>query len=63
MQPIVFASSLIKMNDLYKRPDPDPRQLELLYSAPWQGFKDTARVGAAIGGVALYAGLLAVLAQ
>ncbi len=57
MQTTVLASSLIRANG--GRPRIDQRELELLYSGPHHGLKDVSRLAAALGGVVLYAGLLA----
>ncbi len=62
MNTMVFASSLIKHTS--DAPQIDPRELELsYYSRPREGLKDVARLAAALGGVALYVGLLAAFAQ
>jgi hypothetical protein len=52
-----FASSLITYTS--GRPRLDQRYVELDYAGPRHGLKDVARVVAALGGVVLYAGLLA----
>lgn len=57
MQTTLFASSLIRASG--GRPRLDQRELELSYSGPHHGLKDVSRLAAALGGVALYAGLLA----
>jgi hypothetical protein len=57
MQTMVYASSLIRAGN--DRPRLDQRELELSYSGPRHGLKDASRLGAALGGVLAYAGLLA----
>jgi hypothetical protein len=60
MQPIVFASLLIAAQRDRQRLSPHEID-ELyagLYTGPRRGLWDLARVTAAIGGIALYAGLL-----
>ena len=57
MQTMVFASSLLRNNS--DSPRIAQRDLELSYSGPRHGIKDLARVGAALAGMGLYAGVLA----
>ena len=61
MNAIVFASTLIKANTDVRRAD--PRESEQLYSGSRHGLLDVARVAAALGGIAIYAAMLAVVAQ
>ena len=61
MQTMVFASLLIKSRE--GAPRLSARELEESYFAPGHGLKDVARIAAALGGIALYAGLLAAFAQ
>ena len=60
MNAIVFASTLIKANSDARA---DPREAEQFYSSSRQGLLDVARVAAALGGIAFYAAMLAVVAQ
>lgn len=57
MQTMFLASSLIRSRD--GLPQLDARELELSYTGPRRGLRDVARVAAALGSVAAYAGLLA----
>jgi hypothetical protein len=57
MQTMVFASSLLRNHSDSHRID--QRDLELHYAGPRHGLKDLARVGVALAGVGLYAGVLA----
>lgn len=57
MQTTLFASALIRASS--DRPRLDQRDLELSYSGPRHGLKDVSRLAAALGGLSLYAGLLA----
>jgi len=41
----------------------DPREVEMFYSQSRYGLRDVARVAAALGGIAIYAAMLAVVAQ
>lgn len=61
MNAIVFASTLIKANSDTRRAD--PREAEKFYSRSRHGLLDLARVAAALGGIAFYAAMLAVVAQ
>jgi len=61
MNTIVFASTLIKANSDARRAD--PREAEQFYSGSRHGLLDVARVAAALGGIAIYAAMLAVVAQ
>ena len=61
MMTMNFASSLIRTQEAPLRID--PRELELRYTGRRQGLKEVTRVVAALGGVALYAGLLAAAWQ
>jgi hypothetical protein len=61
MYTMVFASTLIKARS--DAPRLDQRELELSYSGSRHGLRDVARVLAALGGVALYAAVLAVAAH
>jgi hypothetical protein len=61
MNAIVFASTLIKANSDARRPD--PREAEQFYSGSPHGLLDLARVAAALGGIAFYAAMLAVVAR
>ena len=58
MEAMVFAGSLIK--DRYAPTRRDADSPETFYSGPGQGLKDIARVAAMLGGIVLYAGLLAI---
>jgi hypothetical protein len=57
MQTMTLASYLPKVNG--DSPRIDQRDLELHYPGPRNALKDINRVGAALAGVLLYAGLLA----
>jgi len=61
MQAMVMASSLIRANQAHARLDVG--DLDELYAGPWQNLKDLARVVAMLGGIACYAGLLALLSR
>jgi len=61
MHNMAIASSLLSASA--DRPRIHPRDLELGYAGPRHSLKDAARVVAALGGVVLYAGLLAVAWQ
>ena len=61
MNAIVFASTLIRASSHAHRPD--PRDAEQFYSGSPHGLLDLARVAAALGGIAFYAAMLAVVAQ
>jgi hypothetical protein len=58
MEAMVFAGSLIK--DHYVPARPDATLPETFYSGPGQGLREVARVAAMLGGIVLYAGLLAI---
>ena len=58
MQAMVFACSLMK--ETYAPSRRDAARPETLYSGPGQGLKEVARVAAMLGGIVLYAGLLAI---
>jgi hypothetical protein len=58
MEAMVFAGSLIK--ETYAPSGRDAVRPETLYSGPGQGWKDVARVAAMLGGIVLYAGLVAM---
>jgi len=61
MQTTLFASALIRASS--DRPRLDQRDLELSYGGPRHGLKDVSRLVAALGGVSLYAGILAYVGQ
>ena len=61
MHAIVLASTLIKAKSEDRRVD--PREVEVFYSESRYGLRDIARVAAALGGIAIYAAMLAVVAQ
>jgi len=61
MQPIVFASAIIKARS--DHPPREPRERELLYSAPRRGLWEVVSVAAALGGVALYAAVLVLVVR
>jgi hypothetical protein len=56
-----LASSLTQATS--GRPRLDPRDVELDYTGPRHGLGDVARVAVALSGVALYAAVLAYVAQ
>jgi len=58
MEAMVFASTLIK--DTYAPARGDAARPKMLYSGRGQGLKEVVRVAAMLGGIVLYAGLLAV---
>ena len=58
MEAMVFACSLIK--ETYASSRGDATRAETLYSGPGQGLREVARVAAMLGGIVLYAGLLAI---
>jgi hypothetical protein len=58
MQAMVFACSLIK--ETYAPSRGDAARADTLYSGPGQGLREVARVAAMLGGIVLYAGLLAI---
>jgi hypothetical protein len=58
MEAMVFAGSLIK--DRYAPTRRDGALPETFYSGPGQGLREVARVAAMLGGILLYAGLLAI---
>ncbi|HTE51468.1 MAG TPA: hypothetical protein VK698_11530 [Kofleriaceae bacterium] len=53
MNNMIFASSLIHRTS--------PTRLDDLYAGPWTGLKDALRIAAALGALATYAGLLALV--
>lgn len=61
MDTIYLAGSVIKVMSEASRDG--RRELELLYSGPRHPLKDVVRVAAALGGLALYAGILVIVAQ
>jgi hypothetical protein len=61
MLTMVVASTLIKARS--DAPRLNQRELERSYSDSRHGLRDIARVVAALGGVALYAAVLVVVAQ
>lgn len=56
MHTLFFAASAMKDNSPHWPPTEEP-----VYAGPFQGLKDVARVGAVLGGMMLYAGLLGTL--
>jgi hypothetical protein len=57
MQTTFLAASLMKNNSPYARATEELPA----YAGPFQGLKDVGRVGAVLGGMVLYAGLLGAL--
>ena len=60
MEKMVFAASLMRPGDGRSRTDLEA--LERLYAGARSGHRDVARIVAAIGGIALFARLLAIAA-
>ncbi len=59
MEKMVFAASLMMTSR--RSPGDDAEKLERLYAAARSGHRDVARLAAALGGLALFAGLLSLV--